>query len=49
MEFWINVIIALLVISFVSALFSLKKELSRPREIEDVKKELTKEKVIFRA
>lgn len=35
--------------SFFWALLSLKKELSRPKEIDDAKKDLERERVIFRA
>ena len=38
----------LLILSFVWALFSLKKELKRPHEINSAKKELMKEKVLFK-
>lgn len=40
-------ILFLLVISFILALFSLRKELRRPKELEKVKNELMKEKVLF--
>jgi hypothetical protein len=49
MDFWVMSIATIFAISFVWALASLKKELSNPREIEEVKKELTRERVIFRA
>lgn len=41
------VILVLFIISILLALWSLKKELSRPREIDLTKKELMKEKVLF--
>ncbi len=40
-------VLILLVISFLLALLSLKKELKRPKELEKVKHELMKEKVLF--
>lgn len=43
---WI-IVPVILVVSFLLALRSLKKELQDPREINDVKKELMKEKVLF--
>ena len=41
------VVLVLLVISFVWALLSLKKELSKPKEVSLIKDELMKEKVLF--
>lgn len=46
MEFW-AVLIILLLISFFFAVFSLQKELSKPKEIENAKKELSRGRVIF--
>jgi Na+/melibiose symporter-like transporter len=41
------VVAVLFVISFLWALFSLRKELSKPKEVSFVKDELMKEKVLF--
>jgi len=43
------IIVILLLISFMAALFGLGKELSKPKEIEHAKRELSRERVIFRA
>lgn len=40
-------VFVIFVISFLMALFSLKKELSKPKEVELVKSELMSEKVLF--
>ncbi len=40
-------IVLILIISFLWALFSLRKEFKKPKEIEKAKKELMKEKIIF--
>lgn len=42
-------ILVLLIISFLWALWSLKREMKNPREIDIVQEELSKEKIIFRA
>lgn len=44
---FISVLVAILMISFLMALLSLKKEMKKPKEIEIAKKELMKEKVLF--
>lgn len=40
-------IIIIFVISFILALISLRKELRKPKELEHIKNELRKEKVLF--
>jgi hypothetical protein len=40
-------VIVLLLVSFLLALFSLRRELRRPKEIQIAKDELMKEKVLF--
>lgn len=44
---FIIAMLVLLVISFLMALFSLRKELKKPKEIDNAKKELMKEKILF--
>lgn len=44
---FIIALVVMFVVSFLIALFSLRKELRKPKEIEVAKKELMKEKVLF--
>lgn len=44
---FIIVLIGLFITSFILSLFSLMKEMKKPKEIELTKKELMKEKVLF--
>jgi len=37
----------LLTVSFVMALFSLKKELTKPKEVEEAKADLSREKILY--
>lgn len=44
---FIFALLGMLAVSFLMALWSLKKELKKPKEIHAVKRELMKEKVLF--
>lgn len=44
---FLTAVLVIFVISFLWALFSLRKELGRPKEVSLVKEELMKEKVLF--
>lgn len=44
---FIVALLIILIVSFLMALFSLRKELKKPKEIILAKKELMKEKVLF--
>jgi len=45
--FWVYILV-LFIISFLWAFFSLKRELSRPKEIKKAKKDLLREKILFK-
>lgn len=44
---FIVALVGMIVVSFLMALISLRKELKKPKEIQEVKRELMKEKVLF--
>ncbi len=46
---FLEIVVILVVISFIWALVSLRRELSRPKEIEHVTKDLKREKILYRA
>lgn len=46
---FLEIVVVLAVISFIWALISLRRELTRPKEIEHATKDLKREKILYRA